>query len=344
MGAGIAKLAGLRIRLRSNALQGGFAIRPAKKEKRSHLEPHPAKQCHFQSTQILCYNLLQRFYPRQELDYVHIAIIGHLTRDILEDGYAIGGAVSYSGVVAHRLGADVTVLTRAHPDDVRVLEEEGIQVINLPTRVFTTFLNVYRQEIRTQQLLAVAGPILADEVPAELYNADVLLMAPVAQEVDPAIARHAKNMLAATPQGWMREWDSQGNVFAIPWYSSGRILPWLDTIIFSDLDLIGDLSIFPTIIDTVPLAAITKASKGCVLYDRGRRYQVHTRPAKEVDATGAGDTFTAAFLVELGNGKSPLEAAYFANVTASISVEGVGLNGIPYRDQVETYIQAHPGP
>lgn len=273
---------------------------------------------------------------------MHIAIIGHLTRDILNDGYAIGGAVSYSGVTARRLGADVTVLTRAHPDDVRMLEEEGVRVINLPTEIYTTFHNVYYKEIRTQQLLAVAGPILASEVPSELYKADALLLAPVAQEVDPAIAQQRTNLLAATPQGWMREWDRKGRVFSIPWYSSGRILPYLDVIVFSDLDLIGDLSIFPTIIDTVPLAAITKASKGCVLYHHGRRYQVHTRPAQEVDATGAGDTFTAAFLVELINGRSPIDAAYFANVAASISIEGVGLSGIPSRRQVEDYIQAHP--
>ncbi len=275
---------------------------------------------------------------------MHLAIIGHLTRDILEDGYAIGGAVSYSGITARRLGAKVTVLTRANPDDVRVLEDEGIHVINLPTEVYTTFLNVYYKEIRTQQILSVAGPIMAADVPPEVYEADVLLLAPVAQEVDPSIARYARKSLAATPQGWMREWDAQGRVFAIPWYSSGRILPHLHTIIFSHLDLIGDMSILPTIIDTVPLVAITKAAKGCVLYNHGRRCQVHTRPAREVDATGAGDTFAAAFLVELMNGKSPLEAAYFANVTASLSIEGVGLSGIPYRYRVESYLQAHPIP
>jgi len=275
---------------------------------------------------------------------VHLAIIGHLTRDILEDGYAIGGAVSYSGVTARRLGADVTVLTRANPDDVRILEDEGIRVINLPTDVYTTFLNVYYKDIRTQQLISVAAPIMAADVPSEVYEADMLLLAPVAQEVDPAITQFVRNQLAATPQGWMREWDQKGRVYAIPWYSSGRILPYLDSIIFSDLDLIGDMSILPTIIDTVPLVAITKAAKGCVLYYRGRRCQVHTRPAREVDATGAGDTFTAAFLVELMNGKSPIEAAYFANVTASLSIEGVGLSGIPYRYRVESYIQVHPGP
>ena len=292
----------------------------------------------------MCYNFGVVFIPHRSLFYVRIAIIGHLTRDIADDGYTIGGAVSYSGLTARRLGADVTVLTRAHPNDVRVLEDEGIQVFNLPTDVYTTFLNVYYKEIRTQQILSVAGPIMAADAPDEVYDADVLLLAPVAQEVDPAIVQHARNKLAATPQGWMREWDGRGRVFAIPWYSAGRILPYLDSIIFSDLDLIGDMSILPTIIDTVPLVAITKAAKGCVLYHRGQRCRVHTRPAREVDATGTGDTFAAAFLVEIMSGKSPVEAAYFANVTASLSIEGAGLSGIPYRHQVETYLQAHPTP
>jgi len=273
---------------------------------------------------------------------VHIAIIGHLTRDISDDGYVIGGAVSYSGITARRLGADVTVLTRAHPDDVRILEAEGVDVINLPTDAYTTFHNSYHNEIRTQRLLAVAAPIEAAEVPPEIYKADVLLLAPVAQEVDPAIAQHGTNMLAATPQGWMREWDQQGNVFAIPWYSSGRILPYLDAIIFSDLDLIGDLSILPAIIDSVPVVAITKAAKGSVIYHHKQRHAVRTRQAREVDATGAGDTFAAAFLIELGRGASPVDAAYFANVAASMSIESVGLEGIPHRHQVEAYIQDNP--
>ncbi len=275
---------------------------------------------------------------------MHIAIIGHLTRDISPDGYTIGGAVSYSGVTARRMGAEVTVVTRAHPDDVRFLEAEGIQVINLPTQVYTTFHNIYHKDIRIQQVLAVANPIMVHETPPLVYDADLLMLAPVAQEVDPAIALHARHKLAVTPQGWMREWDMQGRVYPIPWYSAGRILPYVDIMVFSDQDLVGDMSIFPTIIDAVPLVAITRAAKGCVVYDRGHPQRVRTRPAREVDATGAGDTFTAAFLVELLRGRSPIEAAYFANVAASLSIEAIGLGGIPYRFQVESYIQMHPLP
>lgn len=276
---------------------------------------------------------------------MHIAIIGHISRDITANGYTLGGAVSYAGITARRLGADVTILTRAHPKDAQQLKDEGINVINLPTNVYTTFRNDYHNGFRTQQLLAVAAPILASETPEKLYQADALLLAPVAQEVDPAIASRATHMLlAASPQGWMREWDAHGRVLATSWYSSGRILPYLDAIIFSDADLAGDTSILPIIINTVPLTVITKASKGCVLYHRGHRHIIPPRPVHEVDATGAGDTFTAAFLIELLNGARPEDAAYFANVTASMAIEGLGATTIPNRKQVQSYIRTHPKP
>ena len=136
----------------------------------------------------------------------------------------------------------------------------------------------------------------------------------------------------------MREWNAKGQVNAIPWYSAGRILPHLDAIIFSDADLIGDSSILPTILETVSVVAITKAAAGCMLYVNGKRYKIPTRPAEEVDPTGAGDIFAAAFLIALLETNDPVQAAYFANVTASMGVEAPGIHGIPDRAQVEAYI------
>ena len=282
--------------------------------------------------------------PEKERPSVRFVIIGHLTRDIVPGGYTIGGTAAYSGITAHRMGAEVTLLTRACPDDVQHPSLRDLEIINLPSKHTTTFLNVYHNDIRTQHVRVVAGPIFAADVPQRLYEADVVHLAPLVQEVDPAIAPKVEGMLASTPQGWMREWDSQGRVKAVPWYSAGRILPYLDTIIFSDADLIGDLSILPTILETVPIVATTKAAAGCVLYVEGTRYKIPTRPAEEVDPTGAGDTFAAAFLVALHETKDPIQAAYFANVTASMGVEARGIHGIPERSQVEAYIEAHPLP
>ncbi len=273
---------------------------------------------------------------------MQFVIIGHLTRDIVPGGYTIGGTAAYSGITACRMGADVVILTRSHPSDAQHPSLAGIEIINLPSDHTSTFHNVYHNDIRTQHVRVVAEPILANDVPKHLYDGDVTLLAPLVQEVDPAMIPKIQGMVASTPQGWLREWDARGRIKAVPWYCAGRVLPFLDAIIFSAADLIGDLSILPTILETVPIVAITKAAAGCILYIEGKRYKIPTRPAHEIDPTGAGDTFAAAFLVYLKEHNDPVQAAYFANVTASMGVEARGIQGIPERSQVESYIQAHP--
>jgi len=80
------------------------------------------------------------------------------------------------------------------------------------------------------------------------------------------------------------------------------------------------------------------------VYHQGQVRHFPTRPAHEVDPTGAGDVFAAAFLIRLREtaqsptGEDPWEAARFANVVASFSVEGPGVSAIPRREQVEAYL------
>jgi sugar/nucleoside kinase (ribokinase family) len=57
-----------------------------------------------------------------------------------------------------------------------------------------------------------------------------------------------------------------------------------------------------------------------------------------MDPTGAGDVFSAAFLIRLAETGDPCEAARFANVAASFSIEAPGVSGIPTRRQVEAYL------
>ena len=61
-----------------------------------------------------------------------------------------------------------------------------------------------------------------------------------------------------------------------------------------------------------------------------------------VDTTGAGDTFSGALAVALGEGCPILEAARFATRAASVSVEvqGVVPTSIPHRSAVDARIAA----
>lgn len=63
---------------------------------------------------------------------------------------------------------------------------------------------------------------------------------------------------------------------------------------------------------------------GCLVSDGEQRTLIAGRPAKLVDATGAGDCFCGNFLARVAAGESIFEAARFANVAASLAVQGFG--------------------
>ena len=55
----------------------------------------------------------------------------------------------------------------------------------------------------------------------------------------------------------------------------------------------------------------------------------------EIDATGAGDIFAAAFFVRLLTTQDPWEAARFATHLSACSVTRKGLKGIPTAEEIQ---------
>jgi sugar/nucleoside kinase (ribokinase family) len=92
----------------------------------------------------------------------------------------------------------------------------------------------------------------------------------------------------------------------------------------------------------IPVLVVTEGEKGCTIFNRGVPFAVPPRPAQPVDPTGAGDVFAAAFFVHLSENDNLGQAAYFANVTASMAIERPGPEGAPDRAEVEAYLAAHP--
>ena len=84
----------------------------------------------------------------------------------------------------------------------------------------------------------------------------------------------------------------------------------------------------------VPLVALTRGWRGLTLLTRDGEYEVPSLPRTEVDPTGAGDVFAAAFLVRYHESGDPLEAAAFGACAASCAVEGVGASSLGDRDEV----------
>ena len=75
----------------------------------------------------------------------------------------------------------------------------------------------------------------------------------------------------------------------------------------------------------VKRVAIKLGGAGCLLAGPGERHRVPAFPcARCVDTTGAGDTFAAAFIAALLEGRSFPDCGRFASAAASLCVESVG--------------------
>jgi sugar/nucleoside kinase (ribokinase family) len=216
----------------------------------------------------------------------------------------------------------------------------------LPSPATTTFRNVYdAQGHRHQTIGPVARPITPVDIPVDCLAAAVVHFCPLAQELPPAIIEpfdRRQTMLAATPQGWMRQWDERWVVSLGQWQGAEEVLPHLKAAVLSIEDVEGDWLIPERWAAQIPILVVTQGEQGCTVFQHGRSYAVPPRPAQPVDPTGAGDVFAAAFFVRLHENDDLWQAAYFANVTASMAIERFGPEGAPTRAEVEAYIAQHP--
>lgn len=282
-----------------------------------------------------------------------ILLIGHVTCDRSsadpQSDYRLGGTVSFAAVTAVRLGRSPTIITRAAPStDLSALPAEA-EVRVLPSPTTTTFVNVYTERGRVQYCHAQALPITAGDIDGPLRRSRAVLLGPLVNEIGPDVAGifDETTLVVAAPQGWMRRWDDTGRVHSKQWDDAHEILPFVDALVLSQEDIDHDLSRIEPFFEHVPLVVVTECRNGSTLYQRlGRGVLVGTkvppREAQEIDPTGAGDVFATAFMIRLEETGDPVQSARFANVTASFSVEQVGMAGIPDRREVLEYMREHP--
>lgn len=280
---------------------------------------------------------------------VDVLLIGNVTRDLVEPPnltpYRLGGTVTFAAAVAARLGRRPTVITYASPDtDFSALPSET-DLHLLPSAVTTTFANIYTPHGRVQYCFTPAPRIVAADLTPAMRNPRIALLGPIADEVAPDVAAYFSDdtLVAAVPQGWMRRWDSKGRVRSKPWDNAAEILPKLDVLVLSLEDIDYEWQRLAPAFRFVPMIVVTEYKDGCTVFQREPDGAIHEtkippRPAVEVDPTGAGDTFTTAFLIRLQETGDPIHSARFANITASISVESPGVTGVPPKADILRYM------
>jgi 1D-myo-inositol 3-kinase len=275
--------------------------------------------------------------------------IGHITRDIHADGsFSLGGTVTFAALTAYRLGLVAGIVTCADSEllaDLPArLPDIGLAARTSPAT--TTFINHYADGFRTQYLRARGDSLQPDDVPGAWQSAPIGLQGPLAQELTPELLRSFPRrpdaIIAATPQGWLRRWDDDGRVWPTPWTSAEEVLPLLDVLVLSHDDLLpfadGQRAEADAMLSRwsmqVPLLVATDGRHGATLFQHGATERFPAYTTDEVDPTGAGDVFAAAFLTHLHRYGDPRAATDFANCAASLSIEHEGITGIPTAEKV----------
>ena len=258
------------------------------------------------------------------IDYL---LVGHVTLDVLPQGSIPGGTVSYAGRTAHALGCRTAALTSAGPAFDFAAALPGVAVHNMPAPETTTFTNTYTPQGRVQTVHHIAAPLAVGDLPDAWRSPRIVHLGPVANEVDRAFVRaFPKSIIGITPQGWMRTWDGDGRVSACIWPQAAAVLPFASVVIISREDLLYE-AMLAEFCRLSPLVILTDGAAGCTLYRGNESRHVAAPAVTEIDPTGAGDIFAAAFLTYFaGTGGDPWEAARRANIVAAASVTASGLD------------------
>lgn len=273
-------------------------------------------------------------------------LVGTVTKDLLSDErFVYGGTVNYAGVVVKNLGWQPVIVTAAASDFVPPAHLADAEWHVVPAAVTTTFRNVYTPQGRRQTVGPIARSIGPADIPPAYRRLSLVHLCPLAQDVELAVADvFEQATLVTTPQGWLRQWDKQGVVSLGDWRGATEILPKLHATVISIEDIEGDWSIAEHWAAQTAILIVTQDKDGCTVFHAGKRFTAPPRPAQPVDPTGAGDVFAAAFFIRYYETDDLWQAAYFANVVASMAIERIGPEGAPLRDEVEAYIAAHPAP
>jgi len=258
------------------------------------------------------------------VDYL---LIGYISADISPEGRKLGGTVSYAASIASGFNHKVGVVTSAAACEpllsgLRQYAEISVRI----AEETTTFENIYPEPgKRIQYIHELAADIPYEFVPAGWINAPLVHLAPLAGEISPDIVhKFADSTLMLTPQGWLRQWDSDGRVSFKRWFDA-EALRAVDLVVFSRQDIAESPDMEQAFASVVKHCLVTNGDRGGTYYYNGEPHPYMAYKVNEVDPTGAGDVFATALLASLPLLENNVHAAVdVAARLAAISVTRPG--------------------
>lgn len=289
---------------------------------------------------------------------IEVVHVGSASRDLTSDdprGWRLGGGVTYAALTTARLGLRTAALVgvdaaASSADELDLLRAAGVELVLVELAEGPVFDNRETPAGRQQVCHAVGRPLAVPNLPGRWLEATAWSLVPVAGEIDEGWAEAIPGAAYVTFgwQGILRE------------LVAGRLVkrrPPTASALVARADLVGashhDLAVGTSLAELSGFLhpgadlVISEGREGGLLVRVGREgpREVLRYPAapvgREIDPTGAGDTFLAALLVRaIRADVAPRRGArgldlLFAAAAGSCVVEGPGLAAVPDLEAVE---------
>lgn len=284
---------------------------------------------------------------------IEVLHVGSASRDMTEEdprGWRLGGGATYAALTTARLGLRTAAVVgvdaeAATASELDRLRDAGVELLAVRLAESPVFRNVETPEGRIQTCLAPGRRLPLVDLPEAWRAAPAWSLVPVADEVgdewESAVPSGA--YLSVGWQGLLREL-APGQIVTRRAPASSPLLRRADMVGVSHRDLAPGtrLADLRRLLQPGASLLVTEGEAGGQLLRTGPdgaseevRYEAIVSD-REVDPTGAGDTFLGALLASIvrplvvpgGQPDAALDLE-FAAAAASLVIEGPGLLGVP---------------
>lgn len=268
-----------------------------------------------------------------------------------------GGKGANQAVAAKRLGASVSMIGQVGDDIygmelLNYLRAEGISVenVSISQSTHTGVALIGVEDSGLNSIIAVYGANMDESAAYEesirqaVVGADVLLLQneiPYRYNVIAAeMARKNNSVVIWDPAPVRGDAVDLAHIATFITPNEHEIVPFIDEseVIVDDIQSVFDISL--RINETFSASPIiTLGEKGVVFVDEGVPLLQRARSVVSVDSVAAGDAFSGALAVGIGEGMTLPEAVRFACVAGSICVQRRGAQvSMPTREEVDSLL------
>ncbi len=268
-----------------------------------------------------------------------------------------GGKGANQAVAAKRLGASVSMIGQVGDDiyGTELLkflraEEVSVENVSISHGTHTGVALIGVEDSGLNSIIAVYGANMDESAAYEesirqgVVGADVLLLQNEIPHrynlIAAEVARKNDSVVIWDPAPVKGDAVDLAHIATFITPNEHEIVPFIDEseVMVDDIQSVFDLSV--RINETFSASpVITLGEKGVVFVAEGETHMQPARSVVSVDTVAAGDAFSGALAVGIGEGMTLSEAVRFASVAGSICVERRGAQvSMPMREEVDALL------